>query len=124
VIDHLELSVSNLPRSEAFYCAALAPLGYELHVPAEAKGFGVSMNALDFWLRQGDVSTPRPHFAFNCASRPLVDRAYAAAIEAGGSDNGTPRVLAHIHENYYAGFVRDPDGHNVEFVCHAAVDRE
>ena len=120
MLDHLELSVSNLPRSTEFFRAALAPLGYELHVAAAANGFGVSMAALDFWLHEGEASTPRPHFAFHCARRALVDRAYRAALEAGGIDNGAPRLLPHIHEHYYAAFVRDPDGHNVEFVCHAA----
>ena len=119
MLDHLEIFVSDLPRSEAFYRAALAPLAYELHVAGNSKGFGTDANAPDFWIRAGEVSTPRPHFAFRCASRRLVDRVYAAAIAAGGIDNGKPSVLTSISENYYAGFVRDPDGHNVEFVCHA-----
>lgn len=63
---------------------------------------------------------PPPHFAFQCRSRALVDAAFTAAIAAGGADNGEPKLLPHIHPNYYAGFVRDPDGHNVEFVCHRA----
>ena len=122
MIDHLELLVSDLDRSTAFYRGALAPLGYELRVPppAAAVGFGAAPDRLDFWLRAGVASTPTPHFAFHCTTRAEVVSAYDAAIRAGGVDNGAPRVLAHIHPSYFAGFVRDPDGHNVEFVCHVA----
>ena len=119
MIDHLELSVVDLLRSETFFRRALGPLGYQLRVSNELRGFGVEMNSLDFWLRGDGASTPRPHFAFNCATRALVNNAYEAAIAAGGTDNGQPKLMAHIHANYYAGFVRDPDGHNIEFVCHA-----
>jgi catechol 2,3-dioxygenase-like lactoylglutathione lyase family enzyme len=122
VIDHLELSVTNLEQSTAFYRGALAPLGYDLHVPGPGPlvGFGVATDKLDFWLRSGDAATPRPHFAFHCTSRALVVEAYTAAMRAGGVDNGAPAVLTRIHPTYFAGFVRDPDGHNVEFVCHRA----
>jgi catechol 2,3-dioxygenase-like lactoylglutathione lyase family enzyme len=121
MIDHLELNVSNIERSTAFYRSALAPLGYDLHVPAPAPavGFGSAPARLDFWLRSGDVSTPTPHFAFGCTTRDHVRRAHDAAIRAGGVDDGPPALLAHIHPSYFAGFVRDPDGHKVEFVCHA-----
>lgn len=120
MIDHLELSVTNLEQSTAFYRGALAPLGYALHVAGPLAGFGVGADQLDFWLRPGDAATPRPHFAFHCASRALVAQAYEAAVRAGGVDNGAPAVLTRIHPTYFAGFVRDPDGHNVEFVCHRA----
>jgi predicted lactoylglutathione lyase len=70
-------------------------------------------------VRDGGPSSPRPHFAFGCATRELVDQAHRAALEAGGENNGAPALLAHIHPTYYAAFVRDPDGHNVEFVCQA-----
>jgi catechol 2,3-dioxygenase-like lactoylglutathione lyase family enzyme len=65
-------------------------------------------------------AAPPPHVAFNCASRAAVDAGHAAALAAGGRDNGAPKLLPHIHPNYYAAFVRDPDGHNIEFVCHLA----
>lgn len=120
MLDHLELTVPNLPASEEFYRAALAPLGYGLHVSAPSRGYGVSISALDFWLREGPAAAPPPHFAFNCTNREIVGRAYRAAIAAGGVDDGAPTLLRHIHEHYYAAFVRDPDGHKVEFVCHAA----
>jgi len=120
VIDHLELLVSNLDKSTAFYRDALAPIGYQLHVAGPPTGFGTSIARLDFWLRAGEASTPRPHFAFACATRALVVEAYEAALRAGGTDNGAPALLTRIHPTYFAGFVRDPDGHNVELVCQAA----
>jgi len=117
MIDHLEVFTADLAAATAFYRGALAPLGYALHVYGPSTGFGADPSRLDFWLRPGEASTPRPHFAFFCASRDLVDAAYRAALSAGGTDNGAPAVLERIHPTYYAGFVRDPDGHNVEFVC-------
>lgn len=119
MLDHLEINVADLERSARFYRAALAPLGYELHVDSELRGFGASTAALDFWLRRGEQSEPRPHFAFRCNSRALVASAFNAALEANGEDDGAPRLLPHIHASYFAAFVRDPDGHRVEFVCHA-----
>lgn len=117
MLDHLELAVTNLDRSQEFYRTALAPLNYALRVSTAVRGFGSDMDSLDFWLKAGIVSTPQPHFAFRCATRKLVDASYDAAIGAGGTPNGAPQLLARIHPHYYAGFVLDPDGHNVEFVC-------
>lgn len=118
MIDHLELLVADLSRATTFFRGALAPLGYAVHVDGLPRGFGTAPDRLDFWLRDGGPSTPRPHLAFHCASRALVDAAHQAALAVGGIDNGAPRVLDHIHPRYYAGFVRDPDGHNIELVCH------
>jgi catechol 2,3-dioxygenase-like lactoylglutathione lyase family enzyme len=118
MIDHLELLTADVARATAFYRQALAPIGYALHVEGQTNGFGADPKALDFWLRPGTPSAPRPHFAFHCTTRERVDEAHRAALAAGGADNGAPKLLAHIHPTYYAGFVRDPDGHNVEFVCH------
>jgi catechol 2,3-dioxygenase-like lactoylglutathione lyase family enzyme len=117
MIDHVELFTSDLPTAVAFYQRALAPLGYALRFSEASHGFGSTPDSADFWLRAGEASTPRPHFAFFCATRAVVDAAHRAALDAGGADNGAPKVLLHIGPNYYAGFVRDPDGHNVEFVC-------
>ena len=122
MIDHVELLVGDAALATRFFAGALAPLGYALHVPGPSSGFGTDMAALDFWLKPGGPSEPRPHVAFNCAARATVDAAYHAALASGGKDNGAPRLLAHIHPHYYAGFVRDPDGHNIEFVCHRAID--
>lgn len=117
MIDHLELFTSDLAAATRFYERALAPLGYALRFREPSHGFGSEPGRADFWLRAGTASTPRPHFAFACASRALVDAAHAAALAAGGSDSGAPAVLTRIAPDYYAGFVRDPDGHHVEFVC-------
>jgi catechol 2,3-dioxygenase-like lactoylglutathione lyase family enzyme len=122
MIDHVELLTADLARSTAFYRRALAPLGYELRVEKQNRGFGTDPARIDFFLRNGGPSAPLPHFAFACATRELVDRAHQAALEAGGADNGAPRVLAQVHPSYYAGFVLDPDGHNVEFVCQQGRD--
>ncbi len=118
MIDHLELFTADLPAATAFYERALARLGYELRVTGPAHGVGADPARLDFWLRAGTASTPRPHFAFACASRALVDASHRAAMDAGATDAGAPKLLPHIHPTYYAGFVLDPDGHKVEFVCH------
>jgi catechol 2,3-dioxygenase-like lactoylglutathione lyase family enzyme len=118
MIDHLELFVRDIEASTEFYRGALAPLDYALHVTGPAHGFGASPDKLDFWIRSGDPSTPRPHYAFNCASRDQVDSAYAAGIRSGGTVDRAPALMPQIHATYYAGFVFDPDGHKVEFVCH------
>jgi catechol 2,3-dioxygenase-like lactoylglutathione lyase family enzyme len=117
MIDHLELFTSDLTAAIAFYGRALAPLGYDHHVTGPSHGFGADKAHLDFWLRPGEASQPRPHFAFFCHSRALVDATHRAALDAGGKDAGAPALMPHIHPTYYAGFVLDPDGHKVEFVC-------
>jgi catechol 2,3-dioxygenase-like lactoylglutathione lyase family enzyme len=125
MIDHTGVSVSDYARSKAFYLAALAPIGYQLlmEVPAEltgshaAAGFGVAPKP-DFWVGGGGANVQPIHVAFRAASRREVDAFYAAAIAAGGKDNGKPGLRPHYHPNYYGAFVRDPDGHNIEAVCH------
>lgn len=122
MIDHIEVQVTDPDRAAAFYRAALAPLGYVQHVTGgPLHGFGAAPDRLDFWLRAGGPAAPRPHYAFFCATHADVEAAYRAAIAAGGEDNGAPALLVRIGPNYFAGFVRDPDGHNVEFVCQAPV---
>ena len=119
MIDHLGLAVSNLSRSRAFYEAALAPLGYApILVFDGAVGFGVPPKP-DFWLSEGDSGMPALHVAFRAETRALVDAFHRAALAAGGRDNGGPGLRAHYHPNYYGAFVLDPDGHNIEAVCHA-----
>jgi catechol 2,3-dioxygenase-like lactoylglutathione lyase family enzyme len=118
MIDHVEILVGDLARSAEFFRTALAPLGYDRRVDGTPTGFGASSDALDFWLRGGGPSTPRPHLAFQCATRADVDAAYDAALRAGGGNDRAPALLPQIHPDYYAAFVRDPDGHNIEFVCH------
>jgi len=121
MIDHMGLSVSNLSRSREFYETALAPLGYApVMVFDEAVGFGVPPKP-DFWLAEGDPgkATLALHVAFRAESRAQVDAFYNAAMGAGGRDNGAPGLRTHYHPNYYGAFVLDPDGHNIEAVCHA-----
>lgn len=120
MIDHLELLVQDPAKSAEFYAGALRPLGYALHVDGPPIGFGASADALDFWLKAGGPSLPLPHFAFNCATRALVDRCHAAALAAGGKPGRDPALMPRVHANYYAGFVFDRDGHSVEFSCHKA----
>jgi catechol 2,3-dioxygenase-like lactoylglutathione lyase family enzyme len=128
VIDHAGVTVSELARSVSFYRAALAPLGYTVlaQFPAEVTGasavagFGVAPKA-DFWLGEGSPNRPHVHVAFRTQSRAVVDAFYAAALSAGGRDNGPPGPRPHYHEHYYGAFVLDPDGHNIEVVCHEPV---
>lgn len=127
MIDHTGLNVSDFARSKAFYTAALAPLGYAclMEVPAEltgqgdAAGFGEPPKP-DFWIAHGTPNHPPIHIAFRAANRATVDAFYAAALAAGGTDNGPPGLRPHYHPDYYGAFVRDPDGHNIEAVCHLA----
>jgi catechol 2,3-dioxygenase-like lactoylglutathione lyase family enzyme len=124
IIDHSGISVSNFERSKVFYELALAPLGASLlHlVPLEQTG-GVKVGGFGketpcFWLDEGEAHKPPLHFAFKAESRRIVDAFYAAAIRAGGLDNGKPGLRKHYHENYYGAFVLDPDGNDIEAVCH------
>jgi len=118
MIDHTGLTVSEVGKSKAFYRAALAPLGYALLMEFEgAAGFGVAPKP-DFWIGQGKPNVPPIHVAFRAQNRKEVDAFYKAAMAAGGRDNGPPGPRPHYHENYYGAFVLDPDGHNVEAVCH------
>ncbi len=118
MIDHTGLAVSDFERSRRFYAAALAPLGYrELMALPGVAGFGEPPKP-DFWIHQGPPNEPRVHVAFRAASRAAVDAFHRAAVAAGGRDNGAPGLRPHYHPNYYGAFVLDPDGHNIEAVCH------
>lgn len=118
MIDHIGVAVRDLDKSIAFYTKALKPLGYELVMRFEnfAAGFGVGGKP-DFWLGTGEVIAPI-HVAFRANGRAIVREFYTAAMAAGGKDNGEPGVRPQYHEHYYGAFVHDPDGHNVEAVCH------
>ena len=80
-------------------------------------GYGIAPKP-DFWVAEGTPNKPPVHIAFLAQSRKQVDEFYQAAIKAGGKDNGAPGLRAHYHPDYYGAFVLDPDGHNVEAVCH------
>ncbi|MBT4889137.1 MAG: VOC family protein, partial [Rhodospirillales bacterium] len=73
----------------------------------------------DFWLSEGTPMTPRVHIAFNAASKEIVDGFYEAGVAAGGTGNGEPGIWTQYHPNYYAAFVLDFDGYNIEAVCHS-----
>lgn len=126
MLDHLDIHVSDLQRSRAFYAAALAPLGFR--IIEERPGLGVSLGVAagfgrssnpsgDLWLRRAQPGEPRPHFAFAAETREAVDAFHAAALAAGGQDNGRPGLRSYS-PGYYAAFVLDPDRYNIEAVCH------
>jgi catechol 2,3-dioxygenase-like lactoylglutathione lyase family enzyme len=118
MIDHSGVSVSDVARSKAFYRAALAPLGYTMLMEFEQfAGFGVAPKP-DFWIGQDKPNVPPIHIAFRAESRAQVDAFYRAAMGAGGKDNGAPGLRPQYHPDYYGAFVLDPDGHNIEAVCH------
>ncbi len=120
MIDHMGISVSKMARSKAFYRAALAPLGYDVLMEWETfAGFGIAPKP-DFWISEGAPNVPPVHVAFRAETRAQVDAFYKAGMAAGGRDNGAPGIRTHYHPNYYGAFVFDPDGHNIEAVCHAA----
>jgi catechol 2,3-dioxygenase-like lactoylglutathione lyase family enzyme len=120
MIDHTGINVSNFEKSKEFYTNALASLGYALlhEFDDSVAGFGINEKP-DFWISQGEVNTPRIHIAFRAETREIVQAFYTAALDAGGRDNGTPGLRPHYHPNYYGAYVLDPDGHNIEAVCHA-----
>ena len=119
MLDHIGLDCGDVARSRAFYQQALEPLGYSLQMdfPDMAAGFGTGEGMADFWIgsRQERGAS---HVAFSAPDRATVDRFHEAALAAGGEDNGPPGLRPHYHETYYAAFVHDPDGNNVEAVCH------
>lgn len=118
MIDHLTLTVRDISRSKAFYSRALAPLGYAIQMEfEELAGIGPPGKPA-LWLKPGETPTPPMHLAFVAADRPGVDAFYAAALAAGAADNGGPGLRPDYHPSYYAAFVFDPEGHNIEAVCH------
>jgi len=118
MIDHLELQTRNMTQSLRFFSDVLRPLGYEQKVDGPSRGFGAG-DALDFFLVDGEPSA-HVHFAFNAASRATVDRCFDAGRANGHTLDRAPAIMQDVHPNYYAGFLRDPDGRLVEIVCHKA----
>lgn len=124
MIDHIGIPVSEYVRSKAFYEKALAPLGYAIVMEVQqsendhpAAGFGANGKP-DFWIGGEGGLERAVHIAIAAKDRATVDTFYRAALAAGAKDNGAPGLRPHYHPNYYAGFVLDPDGHNIEAVCH------
>ncbi|NPC69192.1 VOC family protein [Corallococcus exiguus] len=117
MFDHIGLRVKDLPRSIQFYQSVLVPLGYVLcHQDATSAGFGPKGQPA-LWLYPASDARSTGHVAFRASERTAVDRFHAAGISAGGSDHGAPGIRTDYADNYYAAFLIDPDGNNVEAVC-------
>ena len=128
MLDHMGFGVSDYEKAKAFYSAVLAPLGASMLIEvgaegnpsgAPACGFGRDHNP-DFWIGGEGKTTPRAHIAFTAQTRAQVDEFYKAALANGATDNGPPGLRTQYPGHYYAAFVFDLDGHNIEAVCHAA----
>ena len=133
MLDHVSIRVADYGRSRQFYAAALAPLGYTLAMEADS-GAGFRTSSIPvFWVKQGVPAGPGAdaaagqaagcggpfvHVAFGAGNRAMVDAFHRAALAAGGRDNGAPALQPRYHANYYGAFVLDPDGYNIEAVCH------
>lgn len=127
MLDHIGFPVSNFLASKKFYAAALEPLGIGIVMEVTAEQTGGTSHAgfgddgkPYFWIGDGEGHLRgRVHVAFTAKTRADVDAFYKAALAAGGRDNGKPGPRPHYHDHYYGAFVLDPDGHNIEAVCHA-----
>lgn len=125
MLDHIGFPVRDYKRSKAFYQRVLAPLGYGLVMEVTPDdgatghhgGFGRDGKPF-FWINSGEPIQGILHVAFRAADQDEVDRFYAVAIGEGATDNGPPGLRPHYHPTYYGAFVFDPDGHNIEAVCH------
>ncbi|HEY1941040.1 MAG TPA: VOC family protein [Roseiarcus sp.] len=118
MLDHIGFAVKDFEASRRFYVEALAPLG--VGVAMEFPGHvGLGRDGKpQLWLAQGEPAAPL-HLAFVARNRAEVEAFYAAALKAGGKDNGPPGLRPQYHPNYYGAFAIDPDGHNIEAVCHS-----
>jgi catechol 2,3-dioxygenase-like lactoylglutathione lyase family enzyme len=117
MIDHTAVNVTDQDAARTFYSKALEPLGYSLAFEqGEFLGYADTAGLSLGVVRRDPVGGG--HVAFACGDRSTVDAFYEAAMAAGGKDNGPPGIRAHYHENYYAAFVHDADGNNIEAVCH------
>ena len=121
MIDHVSIGVRDIARTKRFYDAALKPLGYAcLSEGADSLGYG--REAVAFWISTAERPVAPDeksglHFCFGAPTRRSVDAFHAAALGAGGRDNGKPGLRADYGADYYAGFVVDPDGYRIEAYC-------
>lgn len=122
IIDHIGFAISNVDKSKAFYSKALAPLNIEFIVEVQGwVGFGPKDGQkAELWFGEDESAHAPMHIAFNAQNRAQVDGFYVAALAAGASCNGKPSIREIYHPDYYGAFVIDPDGHNIEAVCHLA----
>jgi catechol 2,3-dioxygenase-like lactoylglutathione lyase family enzyme len=123
MLDHVSIGVRDVARAKRFYDAALAPLGYRCLSEGEGS-LGYGREAVQFWIGASEAPVPPDmrsglHFCFSAPTRASVDAFHAAALEAGGRDNGKPGLRADYGENYYAAFVVDPEGYRIEAYCGA-----
>jgi catechol 2,3-dioxygenase-like lactoylglutathione lyase family enzyme len=121
VFDHVGLNVADYETSKGFFEQALAPLGYRIVMDFpqwEAVGFGTADDKPEFWIAARDPRGTGTHVAFEAADHATVDAFHASALAAGGTDNGGPGIREEYHPTYYGAFVLDPDGNNIEAVCH------
>ena len=121
MFDHVGLNVRDYAASRAFYEQALAPLGWRVVMAFDewkAVGLGTS-DKPEFWISEREPYGTGTHVAFSASDRAAVDAFHAAALAAGGTDNGSAGVREHYHPSYYGAFIPDADGNNVEAVCHA-----
>jgi catechol 2,3-dioxygenase-like lactoylglutathione lyase family enzyme len=117
VLDHVNIVVTDVARSRAFYDRLLAPLGLK-SLDADDKGALYGVTEACFVIGGGPKPTP-VHIGFKAWTRGAVDSFHAAGLAAGGTDNGAPGLRPHYGRHYYAAYIRDPDGHNIEAVCQA-----
>lgn len=120
MLDHVTIGVSNLEQSKAFYDQALQSIGIErLYAEGDSfAGYGANKKAF-FWIGLRTSEIIGVHIAFAVFTRDAVDHFHASGLSAGGRDNGSPGLRPHYHASYYGAFVLDPDGHNIEAVCHS-----
>ena len=118
MLDHVGLPVADYTRSKTFYLQALAPLGYGLVMEVGPGGGFGPKGRPQFWIATGMPIKQPLHFAFEAKDRAAVRAFHDAALKAGAKDNGPPGLRPHYHASYYGAFVLDPDGHNIEAVCH------
>ncbi|GAB2893844.1 VOC family protein [Microbulbifer echini] len=122
MLDHIRIPVENFARSRDFYRQALASIGYELVMEFDqSAGFGWA-DKPEFWISEGGQSSAQLHIAFRAEEREVVRNFYRVALEAGATDNGVPGIYEQYHPDYYAAYVLDPDGNNLEVVCHLPGD--
>jgi len=124
MIDHIGITTTNFDRAISFYRSALKPLGCDNFTPLSeeitdgVKVGGFGYRRPEFWIEEAGPQSPAIHIAFTAHSRTQVDEFFKNAVDAGGQNNGPPGLRPHYHQHYYAAFVLDPDGNNVEAVCH------
>src|SRR5215210_5627570 len=121
MIDHVQVAASDYGKAKEFYVKSLAPLGWQLMMEFPmggdkmAAGFGTEGKPY-LWLSNSGRPSPAGHLALGARSEAEVQGFYTAAMGAGGTDNGPPGIRKEYHEKYYAAYVRDPDGNNIEAV--------